>query len=126
MLVEGCVDAGRSGERERGLPRRARWQAPHQLINVEVFLIVKGVGRYGGLASFGCTRLGTFTRTPTPGEGGVPQPVGGDALHGDPGQALPDAFPQVVVAAAADRPTIAVAQQPIGGPDGTVVVGVGA
>jgi hypothetical protein len=34
-----------------------------------------------------------------PGEGGVAQPVGGDALFGDPGEVFADAFPEVVVAA---------------------------
>ena len=37
-----------------------------------------------------------------PGEGGVSEPVGGDALGGDPGESVPEAFPEVVVAAAGD------------------------
>lgn len=45
-----------------------------------------------------------------PGERGVSQPVGGDALVGYPGELLADAVPEVVVAAAGQQAAVAVAQ----------------
>ncbi|GAA3249754.1 hypothetical protein GCM10010532_096070 [Dactylosporangium siamense] len=46
-----------------------------------------------------------------PGQGGAAQPVGGDALRGDPGQVPADAAPQFVVAAAGQGAAVAVPQQ---------------
>jgi hypothetical protein len=46
-----------------------------------------------------------------PGQGGVPQPVDGDALGGGPGRPLSEAGPEVVVAAGGQWPAGAVAQQ---------------
>ena len=38
------------------------------------------------------------------------EPVGGDALCGDPGEAVTEAFPEVVVAAAGERAVVAESQ----------------
>src|SRR6185369_114565 len=46
-----------------------------------------------------------------PGNDGVPEPVCADALSGDPGQVLPEAHPQPVVAPVGDRLAVAVPQQ---------------
>jgi hypothetical protein len=59
-----------------------------------------------------------------PGQRGVPQPVGGDALGGDPRQLLAEAVPKVVVATAGDRDALAEPQQRIGGQDRTTAPGV--
>jgi hypothetical protein len=45
-----------------------------------------------------------------PGEGGVAEPVGGDALFGDPGEVGADAVPEMVVAAGGQWGAVAVAQ----------------
>jgi hypothetical protein len=59
-----------------------------------------------------------------PGEGGVAEPVGGDALSGDPGESFAESFPEVVVAAAGERVPVAVPQQGIGRVDGAAGCGV--
>jgi hypothetical protein len=59
-----------------------------------------------------------------PGQGGVPQPVGGHALGGGPRQLLADAFPEVVVASAGDRLPGPVPQQRIDGRDRAAAAGV--
>lgn len=45
-----------------------------------------------------------------PGEGGVAEPVGGDALGGDPGEAVAEAFPEVVVVSAGEWAAVAEAE----------------
>ena len=52
-----------------------------------------------------------------PGEGGVAEPVGGDALGGDPGESVAEAFPEVVVASAGEWVAVAVPEQRVGGED---------
>ena len=47
--------------------------------------------------------------------------MGGDALGGDPGQPVADAFPQVVVAPWGEWPAVAVAQQLVRGSGGTAL-----
>jgi hypothetical protein len=59
-----------------------------------------------------------------PGEGGVAQPVGGDALGGDPGEVVAEAFPEVVVASAGEGAAVAVAQELVGGQDSAAGGGV--
>jgi hypothetical protein len=59
-----------------------------------------------------------------PGQRGVPQPVGGDTLSGNPWQPVADALPQVVVAPRGQRAAVAVTQQLIRRCDGTAVVRV--
>lgn len=56
------------------------------------------------------------------GQGGVTEPVGGDALGGDPGQLVAQACPEVVVAAAGHGTPVAETQERIGG-QGRAVVG---
>jgi hypothetical protein len=53
-----------------------------------------------------------------PGECGVAEPVDGDALCGDPGESFAEAFSEVVVAAAGERVSVAIAEQGIGVEDG--------
>jgi hypothetical protein len=64
-------------------------------------VVVPGVGACDGVAEVAFD----------PGQGGVAQPVGGDALGGNPGQVLADSLPETVVAVPRDRSSIAVAQE---------------
>jgi hypothetical protein len=50
-----------------------------------------------------------------PGEGGVSEPVGGEALDGDPGESVAEAFPEVVVVAGGDGSAVAVAGELVAG-----------
>lgn len=59
-----------------------------------------------------------------PGEGGVAEPVGGDALGSDPGESFAESFPEVVVASAGEGMPVAVAEQGFGGEDGAAGCGV--
>lgn len=59
-----------------------------------------------------------------PGEGGVAQPVGGDAVGGDPGQLIAEAVSEVVVASVGEWLSVAVAQQGVGGQEGAAAGGV--
>jgi hypothetical protein len=55
----------------------------------------------GGVAGVGAGDAGAEVSF-DPGEGGVSEPVGGDALRSDPGEGLADAVPEVAVAAEGD------------------------
>jgi hypothetical protein len=59
-----------------------------------------------------------------PGQCGVAEPVGGDALGAIPGEVVAEACPDVVVAAGGDGAAVAVAEQLVGGQDGTASGGV--
>jgi hypothetical protein len=59
-----------------------------------------------------------------PGQGGVAQPVGGDALGGDPGESFTEPVPELVVAAVGQPGAVAEAQQPIGREVGATCLGV--
>jgi hypothetical protein len=86
------------------------------------------VGGGGGAGAVGVSGVGAGDAVPVvaldPGEGGVAQPVGGDAVSGDPGELLPETFPEVVVAASGERAAVAVAQQRISGCCGAAGRGV--
>jgi hypothetical protein len=80
-----------------------------------VFAGVAGVG-----AGDGVTKVAF-----DPGEGGVSEPMGGDLLGGDPGEAYADALPEVVVAAGGDGVLVAVAEELLGGGAAALFVVVG-
>jgi hypothetical protein len=86
---------------------------------------VGGGGRSGGV---GVSGVGAGDAVAVvafyPGECGVAEPVGGDALGGDPGEPFAESFPEVVVAAAGQRASIAEPQQGIRGEDGSAGCGV--
>src|SRR6266511_2184339 len=87
---------------------------------LQVGLDVGGGGRSGGVGVAGVGASDAVAEVAfDPGQGGVPQPVGGDALGGHPRQLLAEAMPQVVIAAAGQRTAVAEAQQGFGGQDRT-------
>src|SRR6266536_3245566 len=92
---------------------------------VQVGFDVGGGGRPSGVGVPGVRAGNAIAEVPFhPRQRGMPQPVRGDALGGDPGQLFADAFPEVVVAAAGDRLPVAVPQQSICGRDRATAAGV--
>jgi hypothetical protein len=111
------IIAGGGPDRERvGLPCHGGQSGSDAL---EVSFDVR---RGGGSDGVGVPGVGAGDPVPEmafdPGQGRVPEPVGGDALGGDPRRSFADAFPQVVVAAAGQTTPVAIPQKWVGGQDG--------